>query len=131
MIVILSQQNIGQSILHAAEETFSQRLNDIKVIDVPSHNCTEHIYEQLNACAQALKPSQGLLVLTDLYGSTPCNLASKFRQEKGKECIRVVAGLSLAMLIRVLNYRSSPLEMLAEKALSGAHAGVVNCEYEY
>ncbi|HHH46572.1 MAG TPA: PTS fructose transporter subunit IIA [Thiotrichales bacterium] len=67
----------------------------------------------------------GLLVLTDMYGSTPANIACRIQQ---RHHARVVAGLNLPMLVRVLNYPTLSLDELTEKAVSGGRDGVVVCQ---
>jgi len=66
----------------------------------------------------------GLLILTDMYGSTPANIACRLQ---GRFHARVVAGLNLPMLVRILNYPGLSLEELTEKAVSGGRDGVVVC----
>ena len=62
-------------------------------------------------------------VLTDMYGSTPSNIACRLTGTHTK----VVAGINLPMLIRVLNYPRLTLTELAEKALSGGRDGIMYC----
>ena len=69
-----------------------------------------------------LDDGDGVLVLTDQYGSTPSNIATKLKHETN---IRIVAGLNLSMLIRVLNYPDLDLDQLVEKALSGGRDGIL------
>lgn len=64
----------------------------------------------------------GILILTDIFGATPCNLAL---QLKAEEPVRVVAGLNLPMLLRVFNYPKLDLDTLAAKAVSGGRDGVM------
>jgi PTS system ascorbate-specific IIA component len=68
---------------------------------------------------------QGVLVLTDIFGSTPSNIAASLAED-GR--IAVVAGLNLPMLVRVLNYPEDPLEGLTEKAIVGGNRGILACE---
>lgn len=67
----------------------------------------------------------GVLILTDIYGATPSNLALRLEVE---EPVRIVTGLNLPMLIRVFNYPTLGLEELARKALSGGRDGVMLIE---
>jgi len=62
-----------------------------------------------------------VLVLTDLYGSTPSNIAQKLIAQRN---VHVVSGLNLSMLIRILNYPQLPLLELSEKAVSGGKDGI-------
>jgi PTS system ascorbate-specific IIA component len=61
-------------------------------------------------------------VLSDLYGSTPCNIANKLA-DLGVRA-RCVSGLNLPMLLRVLNYPDKPLDELAEVAACGGRGGI-------
>jgi PTS system ascorbate-specific IIA component len=69
----------------------------------------------------------GVLVLTDLYGATPCNIAARLLANPK---IRVVSGMNLPMLIRVLNYPDLSLDALADKAVSGGRDGVMRVKRE-
>jgi PTS system mannose-specific IIA component len=71
-----------------------------------------------------LDQGDGVLVLTDIYGSSPANIASAL-QDRPK--VLAVAGVNLPMLVRVLNYPGLPLVALADKALSGGREGVMAC----
>lgn len=81
--------------------------------------------EALERCRQllaTLDQGEGVLVLTDLYGATPSNIAHALADPAKR--VRVVCGLNLPMLIRTLNYADLDLDHLAEKALSGGRDGV-------
>lgn len=81
--------------------------------------------------AEALRLSRevdsgdGVLVLADLYGSTPANIACSLQEGAG--AIQIIAGLNLPMLVRALNYASLPLAEVALKAEAGGRAGVLIC----
>ena len=74
--------------------------------------------------AKRLDQGEGLLVLTDLYGSTPANIARGLADRDG---VRVLAGINLPMLVRVFNYADLGLATVVEKALSGGRDGVLSC----
>ncbi|MBT8434976.1 MAG: PTS fructose transporter subunit IIA, partial [Gammaproteobacteria bacterium] len=65
---------------------------------------------------------EGVLVLTDLYGATPDNLARYFSSDYNA---RVVSGVNLPMLLRVLNYPDQSLEQMCENALEGGRGGIL------
>ena len=69
----------------------------------------------------SLDEGDGVLVLTDLYGSTPSNIAKQLLDD---DRVRIVTGVNLPMVIRVLNYPKLQLDQLAEKAVSGGRDGV-------
>ncbi|MBL8998882.1 MAG: PTS fructose transporter subunit IIA, partial [Gemmatimonadetes bacterium] len=62
------------------------------------------------------------LVLTDVFGATPCNIAQKL---VAGEDARLVAGINLPMLLRTVSYRHEPIDALVARALTGATQGVM------
>lgn len=67
----------------------------------------------------------GVLVLTDIYGATPSNVAARLLKPGHVEGI---AGVNLPMLIRALTYREEPLATVVAKALSGGTEGVTRMQ---
>jgi len=78
---------------------------------------------QASAALRRADGGDGVLILTDVYGASPSNLAARLVQ-LGTPARRV-AGLSLPMLLRVCNYADQPLDELALTAVSGGKTGVV------
>jgi len=74
-----------------------------------------------------LDTGQGVLIFSDLFGATPCNLATKLAKQ-GR--IEVVAGVNLPMLVRAFTYRNRGLETTIKKAVSGACDGVLHIEVD-
>ncbi len=71
---------------------------------------------------RALDSGAGVLILTDLYGATPSNIAGRISE---KAPVRTVTGLNLSMLIHVLNYPDLDLEAMAQAAVEGGRNGIV------
>jgi PTS system ascorbate-specific IIA component len=67
-----------------------------------------------------LKEENGAIVLTDVFGATPANIA----QSLASDTVRVLAGVNLPMLVRAVCYRTTPLGTLAEKSLQGGSKGI-------
>ncbi len=70
---------------------------------------------------ERLKEENGALVLTDMFGATPANIAGRLSTLPS---VRVLCGVNLPMLVRAICYRTTPLDTLIEKALAGATNGV-------
>jgi PTS system ascorbate-specific IIA component len=120
-VLIISHDGIGPALLGTATLMLNDCPLQTKLLTV-SRNCdpdqlTEDAVEQI----EALDTGEGVLVLTDLYGSTPCNIARKLTSQRH---VHVVSGLNLSMLIRVFNYPQLTLEELSEKAVSGGKDGI-------
>ncbi len=72
--------------------------------------------------AMTLMNTKHTLVLTDLFGATPCNVAQKMIDGVNS---RLIAGVNLPMLMRAVTYRNEPLDALVARALAGGTQGVM------
>lgn len=124
-VLIISHDGIGAALLGTA--TFM--LNDCPLhtrLLTASRDCDP---EELLADAveeiRILDEGDGVLILTDLYGSTPSNIARTISTNNN---VCAVSGLNLSMLIRVLNYPDLALDQLVEKAISGARDGIARID---
>jgi PTS system ascorbate-specific IIA component len=120
-ILIISHDGIGPAILGTATLMLDDCPLQTKLLttsrDCDPDQLTEDAIEQV----EALDTGEGVLVLTDLYGSTPSNIAQKLTTQRH---VQVVTGLNLSMLIRVFNYPQLTLEKLSEKAITGGKDGI-------
>jgi mannose PTS system EIIA component len=81
------------------------------------------VLARARALAAQLDAGDGLLVLTDMFGATPCNVAARLLAD-GR--VEGVSGVSLPMLVRVLSSRDGSLAASVQRALSGGAEGVVH-----
>jgi PTS system ascorbate-specific IIA component len=95
------------------------------VIEVALDTPLEDIRQQTSAAIIKLDQGDGVLVLCDIFGSTPCNIVLPLHNQHK---IRLVAGVNLPMLVRVLNYVDLTLNELARKAATGGRDGIILCE---
>ena len=72
-------------------------------------------------------PGDGVLIFSDIYGATPCNLAGKL-QEPGR--VELIAGVNLPMLVRAFTYRAKGMDTMITKAVSGGRDGVLRIELD-
>ena len=121
-ILLITHADLGYSLLRAARSILAAEPALAEAIDVPCDIEPDLAFEQALAACRRLDRGDGVLVLTDLYGSTPSNIAYRLESHHN---VQVLAGVNLPMLVRALNYRACPLDELAEKALHGARDGVV------
>ena len=122
-IIIVTHDEIGQALIKVASTTLGQLPLETSVVKVGFDTDPEELLIQLQQRVEQNENKDGILILTDLYGSTPCNLAAKLQTNQ----VRVVAGLNLPMLIRLMNYPKLSLKKLAQKAVSGGKDGVLDC----
>ncbi|MDN5923727.1 MAG: PTS fructose IIA subunit family protein, partial [Xanthomonadales bacterium] len=91
-------------------------------VEVPPQSDPEVMRSLTAHHARELDHGDGVLILADLYGATPCNIGLSLGA-LGIH-LRCVSGLNLPMLLRVLNYAEKPLDELAEVAASGGRGGI-------
>jgi PTS system ascorbate-specific IIA component len=121
-ILIVSHGAFGEALIHCASHVLGKRPLRVSQLGVTVHDDPEAILPQAQELVRQLDGGEGVLVLTDLLGATPSNIATRLL-EPGR--VEGVAGVGLPMLIRALTYREEPLATVAAKALSGGREGVV------
>ncbi|MBK1731571.1 PTS sugar transporter subunit IIA [Thiococcus pfennigii] len=123
-ILLVTPYGIGAELLRAATTMLGGCPLRARALAIGPLDDRDRMIAAAESLAADLDDGEGLLVLTDLFGSTPCNIANALG---AKHRVRVLSGVNLPMLVRVFNYASLPLDELAAKALSGAQDGVVLC----
>ena len=122
-LIIMTHEHVGDALVSAATTALNGLPLTPDIITVPIDTNIDQLSQQLAHIIRQHQFGDGILVLTDLFGATPSNLAVRFQCQG----VRVISGLNLPMLIRIMNYAQLGLNELAEKALTGGKDGVVNC----
>jgi len=122
-VLILAHDGLGAALLASATHMLGRAPENVREIGMTSADDPDAILARGRAALRELDTGSGVLVLTDIYGATPCNIASRLL-EPGR--IEGVSGVSLPMLLRVLTYCGGGLESLVEKARSGGTEGVIH-----
>lgn len=125
-VLLVSHNNIGTELINTARQMLACCPLPIKVLSIEAKDNPDAIRLELDQDLQGLDQGMGILILTDMFGSTPSNIACAVSD---RDDIRVVSGLNLPMLVRVLNYPALSLDELEHKALSGGQEGVVRCHH--
>lgn len=120
-ILIISHGRLGHELLENLAYVLGEAPGDALALAVDSDRPSIELEAEAKSALGQLDNGAGVLVLTDLVGATPANLATGIAGEN----VAVIAGVNLSMLVRVMNYRSLPLHQLVDKALSGGRDGVV------
>jgi PTS system ascorbate-specific IIA component len=120
-LLIITHNTIGSALLETATKMLGACPLRAETLEITEDMERDLLLGQARAMAAGLDSGEGVLVLTDLYGSTPANIANALAGEG----VRVLAGVNLPMLVRVLNYAALPLPELADKGLSGGRDGVL------
>lgn len=122
-ILVLTHEDLGDHLIRCASHVVGMKPLQLKHLSVFPQDDPDTVLSQARELIKQLDSGDGVLVLSDICGATPCNIASRLAQAGKVEC---VAGVNLPMLVRILTYRNEPLSVVIEKGLSGGQGGVVH-----
>jgi PTS system mannose-specific IIA component len=121
-ILLVSHGAFGESLIHCASHVLGKRPLYLRQVGVTVHDDPDAILPVAEDLIRFLDQGAGVIVMTDIFGATPSNIAMRLLKP-GK--VEGIAGVNLPMLIRALTYRDEGLEVVIQKALSGGSEGVM------
>ena len=124
-ILIICHAPLAHALRECALHVFSDCGASVGVVDVQPNLSPEETLATARIAMEQLRHApqvQGVLVLTDIFGATPSNVAQKLIDGVAS---RLVTGVNLPMLLRSLSYRHEPLEALVARAVTGGTQGVM------
>lgn len=128
-IVVVAHAPVASALAECARHVLGE-LPALAVSDVQADEPPEPAARELAGRIAALDDGAGVLVLTDIKGATPSNIAHsacELARAAGVAC-DLVAGLNAPMLLRALSYRERPLGEVRECALAGGAKGVMRVD---
>ena len=124
--LIVAHGTLGESLIHCASHVMGKRPLYLRQLGVTIHDDPDAILPQGRDLIRFLDQGDGVLVLTDIFGATPANIACRLL-EPGR--VEGVSGVNLPMLVKALTYRESNMQTLIEKTLCGGKEGVISMPY--
>ncbi len=122
-VLLVTHPGIGTSLLEVATGLLRQLPLKAEAFEVPFDSDLDVLLPQASAAMRRVEGEAGVLVLTDLYGASPANLAARLARLGTP--VRRVSALSLPMLLRVMNYPEQGLDQLPATAAAGARNGAI------
>ena len=126
-ILIISHENLGDSLVQCATHVIGEKLQQVRYLSVFAHDNPDDVVLKAQELISQIDVGDGVLVLSDIYGATPSNIACQLIKLGKVECL---VGVNLPMLIRALTYRDEPLVVMIEKAVSGGKDGIFHVRLE-
>jgi len=120
-LLILAHAPLASALKAVAEHAFPDCTERLAALDVLPSMPVEEI-ESLGRVMLAQIGADDVLIFTDVFGATPCNVAQRLADGVH---VKVVAGVNVPMLWRTLCYPAESLESLVARALAGATQGVM------
>jgi PTS system mannose-specific IIA component len=122
-ILLITHEGIGNALVAVATRLLRGLPLQTEAFEVPFDGDLDALLPQASAALRRVDGGHGVLVLTDLYGATPSNLAARLARLGTP--VRRVSALSLPMLLRVMNYADLALDELPAVAAAGARNGAI------
>lgn len=125
--LIAAHGSLGESLIQCATYVLGSRPEQLRALDLMAYGDTEAMLQAAREMISDLDTGEGVLVLADIYGATPCNTVCKLLRP-GR--VEAVAGVSLPMLLKAITYRKQPLPLLADRAADGGQAGSFHIRFD-
>ncbi|HKE40759.1 MAG TPA: PTS fructose transporter subunit IIA [Casimicrobiaceae bacterium] len=124
-ILIVAHDTLGDSLAGAVSHVLGARPPQFECLGVAASDDPFNLLPKARELVNSLDTGDGVLIFSDIYGATPCNLAGKLLNP-GR--VEGVAGVNLPMLVRAFTYREKGMETMIKKAISGGCDGVLHLE---
>ena len=129
-ILIIAHGSFGQNLVECAKHVIGNEPRQVAFLAVNNQDDPNDLLPIAQSLVAELNEGDGVLVLSDMYGATPCNIVSKLLSPG---IVEGVAGVNMPMIVRTMTYRHESLMALVDKAVIGGREGVVhfsreNCE---
>lgn len=124
-VLLVTHGKMGHYLLDTLHDMIGELPLAADVLEVRRVQDPNVLLRQGARMIERLDGGKGVLILTDAFGSTPSNIASRLHV-KGRTL--VVAGINLPMMVRIFNYPQLDLAGLAAAAVEGGQRGVRICD---
>lgn len=122
-LLLITHATYGESLIQCVCHVLNKRPPQIAQLGVSLQDDPLDLLPLARGLLNLVDSGDGVLILTDLYGATPSNIATKLL-DPGH--IEAVTGVNLPMLLRALTYRDKDMATLISRAVSGGRDGVLN-----
>jgi PTS system ascorbate-specific IIA component len=126
-ILIIAHDTLPESLVKAVTHVLGTRPAQFETLSVTIADDPFDLLPVARERVRQLDTGDGVLIFSDIYGATPCNLAGKLLVP-GR--VEVVAGVNLPMLVRAFTYRAKGMDTMITKAVSGGRDGVLRVEID-
>jgi PTS system ascorbate-specific IIA component len=117
---------LASALKEFAKHVYGEVPNRLVAVDVMAHEDAKITLDRAVEAAHTVNSENGLLVLTDIMGATPANVANRLAHKAEFDGrVRVMAGVNLPMLMRAISYRADSLDSAMQKAMHGGQQGII------
>jgi|TARA_B110000971_G_scaffold124329_1_gene127258 mannose/fructose-specific phosphotransferase system component IIA len=120
-ILLVTHGEIGKSLIDCAAHILDNQPVSVESLSINSNNDLHKYSDIIAKKIKNLESGHGVLIMTDIYGATPCNLLSKFIEE---DKVEVVTGINLPMLIKAISDRKDNINTLIHDSIKCAKKNI-------
>jgi mannose/fructose-specific phosphotransferase system component IIA len=120
-ILLVTHGEIGKSLIDCAAHILDNYPISVESLSINSNNDLHKYSDIIQKKIQNLDSGHGVLIMTDIYGATPCNLLNKFIEENK---VQVVTGINLPMLIKAIYDRKDNINTLINDSIECAKKNI-------
>lgn len=122
-ILLITHDTLGEALLQCACHVLNKRPVQLMQLGVAAGDDPNDLLPLARKMLEIVDTGEGVLILTDIYGASPANLAAKLLDPGHVEGI---AGVNLPMLLRALTYRDKDMATLVKRTTGGGRDGVLD-----
>ena len=124
-ILLITHGELGKSLIECATHVLGEKPKFLDSLTIENDCSHDNMCLEISKKINLLDQGKGVLILTDIFGATPCNIITKIIKP-GK--VNAIAGVNLSMLIRSISYRGESFDTLIAKAIEGAQDGIIHIQ---
>jgi PTS system mannose-specific IIA component len=129
-VLVITHGEFGAYLVEAAEGIVGPQGPGVRCVGISSRTPVGEVRERIQKAIQELDTADGLVILTDMPGGTPCNVAMPLSKDLPK--VSVVSGVNLYMLVTAFNHRrGSAMEDFIDKVLSAGRRAIVDIKSKF
>lgn len=123
-VLIISHTEIANSFAYCLEHILNKRVDNLVILPVKKTESPDVIQKRAQEIVERqLQKAAGVLILSDIFGATPSNIATKLIQP-GR--VEVITGINLPMLLRAISYSGSDFTTCVAKTIEGGINGIIH-----
>ena len=120
-ILLVTHGKIGESLIDCAAHILDNYPISVESLSINSNNDLHKYSDIIAKKIKNLESGHGVLIMTDIYGATPCNLLNKFIEE---DKVEVITGINLPMLIKAISDRKDNINTLINDSIKCAKKNI-------
>ena len=128
-LLIVTHETLGHAFSSLVSHFFGPCPDNVRLLNVAKDDTPELILTRASALIHEVNQGQGVLILTDIFGATPCNISRKLIQS---DDVMMLTGLNAPMMVKAIQYSAlrNDLNALTQEVKEAALHGIMALSYE-